>query len=229
MRETHGNAYAPWTEAEEKDLKRRHHEGETVDAIAASLGRKPGAIRSRLGPAPLCRSRSRPMRASSSDMMQKPDVDHIDGLSPGHLHRAEDHLAQPALNGRHGHRDLRLSAAALCAASASPIRRRPGFPSRARRSARWSTGCWRCPKARALYLLAPIVRGRKGEYRKELAEYCRRRAFSGVKIDGKFYEIDESPRARQEAQARYRRGGGPRRGAARSRARAPRRQLRDGA
>ena len=48
MRETHGNAYAPWTEAEEKDLKRRHHEGETVDAIAASLGRKPGAIRSRL-------------------------------------------------------------------------------------------------------------------------------------------------------------------------------------
>jgi hypothetical protein len=48
MRKTHGNAYAPWTEAEEKDLKRRHHEGETVDTIAASLGRKPGAIRSRL-------------------------------------------------------------------------------------------------------------------------------------------------------------------------------------
>ena len=48
MRQTHGNAYAPWTEAEENDLKRRHHGGETVDAIAASLGRKPSAIRSRL-------------------------------------------------------------------------------------------------------------------------------------------------------------------------------------
>jgi ATP-dependent DNA helicase PIF1 len=48
MRQTHGNAYAPWTQAEENDLKRRHDEGETVDAIAASLGRKPGAIRSRL-------------------------------------------------------------------------------------------------------------------------------------------------------------------------------------
>ena len=48
LRETHGKAYAPWTEAEETDLKRRHQAGETVDAIAARLGRKPGAIRSRL-------------------------------------------------------------------------------------------------------------------------------------------------------------------------------------
>jgi hypothetical protein len=48
MRETHGKAYASWTKAEEEDLKRRHHAGETVTAIAARLGRKPGAIRSRL-------------------------------------------------------------------------------------------------------------------------------------------------------------------------------------
>jgi DNA-directed RNA polymerase specialized sigma24 family protein len=48
MRETHAKAYAPWTEAEESDLRRRHHQGETVAAIADRLGRKPGAIRSRL-------------------------------------------------------------------------------------------------------------------------------------------------------------------------------------
>jgi hypothetical protein len=48
LRESHAQAYAPWTEAEESDLKRRHHAGETVDTIAAQLGRKPGAIRSRL-------------------------------------------------------------------------------------------------------------------------------------------------------------------------------------
>ena len=48
LRETHAQAYAPWTEEEEGDLKRRHHAGETVDAIAAQLARKPGAIRSRL-------------------------------------------------------------------------------------------------------------------------------------------------------------------------------------
>jgi ATP-dependent DNA helicase PIF1 len=48
LRESHAKAYAPWTEAEETDLKRWHQSGETVDAIAARLGRKPGAIRSRL-------------------------------------------------------------------------------------------------------------------------------------------------------------------------------------
>ena len=47
------------------------------------------------------------------DMMQKPDVDHIAGLSPGDLDRAEDHLEEPALDRRHRHRDLRLPAAAV--------------------------------------------------------------------------------------------------------------------
>jgi hypothetical protein len=48
LRETHAKAYAPWTTAEENDLVLRHHQGQSVDVIAASLGRKPGAIRSRL-------------------------------------------------------------------------------------------------------------------------------------------------------------------------------------
>ena len=48
MRESHAKAYAPWTIAEENDLVLRHGQGASVDAIAASLGRKPGAIRSRL-------------------------------------------------------------------------------------------------------------------------------------------------------------------------------------
>jgi hypothetical protein len=48
LREAHAKAYAPWTTAEENDLALRHSQGETIKAIAASLGRKPGAIRSRL-------------------------------------------------------------------------------------------------------------------------------------------------------------------------------------
>ena len=48
MRESHAKAYAPWTTAEENDLVLRHRQGETIEAIAARLGRKPGAIRSRL-------------------------------------------------------------------------------------------------------------------------------------------------------------------------------------
>ncbi len=48
MRATHAKAYAPWTAVEDADLERRHQHGETVETIAAQLGRKPGAIRSRL-------------------------------------------------------------------------------------------------------------------------------------------------------------------------------------
>ena len=44
-----------------------------------------------------------------------------------------------------------------------------------------------------LYLLSPIVRGRKGEYRKELAELLRA-GFQRVKIDGKLYELDAAPK-----------------------------------
>ncbi|HEX4553554.1 MAG TPA: excinuclease ABC subunit UvrA, partial [Xanthobacteraceae bacterium] len=40
--------------------------------------------------------------------------------------------------------------------------------------------------------LAPVIRGRKGEYRKEIADWMKR-GFQRVKIDGKFYEIEQAP------------------------------------
>src|SRR3546814_18143020 len=48
------------------------------------------------------------------------------------------------------------------------------------------------PEGTRLYLLAPVVRGRKGEYRKELVEW-RKAGFQRVRIDGEFFEIDEAP------------------------------------
>src|SRR3546814_7097713 len=48
------------------------------------------------------------------------------------------------------------------------------------------------PEGTRLYLLAPIVRGRKGEYRKELAD-LQKRGFQRVKIDGTLHEIDAAP------------------------------------
>src|SRR4029434_7467889 len=48
------------------------------------------------------------------------------------------------------------------------------------------------PEGTRLFILAPVVRGRKGEYRKELLEF-QKKGFQRVKIDGKFYEIAESP------------------------------------
>jgi excinuclease ABC subunit A len=49
------------------------------------------------------------------------------------------------------------------------------------------------PEGTRLYLMAPIARGRKGEYRKELAE-LQKRGFQRVKVDGKMLEIDEVPK-----------------------------------
>ena len=48
VRQSHGKAYTPWTEPEEQELRRLHQVGESPGAIAEILGRKPGAIRSRL-------------------------------------------------------------------------------------------------------------------------------------------------------------------------------------
>src|SRR3546814_12147744 len=47
------------------------------------------------------------------------------------------------------------------------------------------------PDGTRLYLLAPVVRGRKGEYRKELAEW-RKAGFQRVRVDGEFFELDEA-------------------------------------
>ena len=48
------------------------------------------------------------------------------------------------------------------------------------------------PEGTRLYLLAPIARGRKGEYRKDFAE-LQKKGFQRVKVDGAFYEIAEAP------------------------------------
>jgi len=48
------------------------------------------------------------------------------------------------------------------------------------------------PKSNTIYLLAPIVRGRKGEYKKEVLNY-KKRGFQKIKVDGKYYEISDFP------------------------------------
>ena len=48
------------------------------------------------------------------------------------------------------------------------------------------------PKSSTIHLLAPIVRGRKGEYKKEILNY-KKRGFQKVKVDGKYYEINDFP------------------------------------
>ena len=123
-------------------------------------------------------------------LMEKPDVDSIEGLSPGDLDRPEDDLAQPALDGRHRDRDLRLPAPALGAD-------RPSALPRVRRADRGPVGRADhrprddpATRAPASWSSAPVVRGRKGEFEK-LLEQFRLEGYSRVRIDGELRRLDE--------------------------------------
>ena len=72
-------------------------------------------------------------------MMEKPDVDSIDGLSPRDLDRSEDDVAKPALDRRHRDRDLRLPAPALRAGRPAALPRLRAADRRASRSTRSSS------------------------------------------------------------------------------------------
>ena len=48
------------------------------------------------------------------------------------------------------------------------------------------------PKNSTIYLLSPIVRGRKGEYKKDILNY-KKRGFQKIKVDGKYYDINDFP------------------------------------
>ena len=123
------------------------------------------------------------------EQMEKPDVDLIDGLSPAICHRAEDHRLEPALDGRHGHRNLRLPAAAV------RQHRRAALPCLRREIASQSLEriidmVMLSPNDERINVLAPIVRGRKGEFKKELAA-LRARGFTKVRVDGQLRSLDE--------------------------------------
>ena len=102
----------------------------------------------RRGPAPLRRVavRLRPP-VPRPDAQARRRLDR--GAVAGDLDRAEDRLAQPALDGRHGHRDLRLPAPAVRARRRAALLRTAASRSRRRRSSRWSTRCSSCRRARA--------------------------------------------------------------------------------
>ena len=96
--------------------------------------------------------------------MDKPDVDFIEGLSPGGLDRPEVDQPQPALDRRHDHRGLRLPAAALRPGRRAAL---PGVRARDREAdarSRSSTRCWRWRRAPGSRCSRPVVRTRKGEF-----------------------------------------------------------------
>src|SRR4029078_2408681 len=80
----------------------------------------------------------------------------------------------------------------LYARAGVPYSPTTGLPIESQPSSQMADGILALPEGTRLYLLAPIVRGRKGEYRKELAE-LQKKGFQRAKVDGKFYDIGSTP------------------------------------
>ena len=125
------------------------------------------------------------------EMMQKPDVDHIEGLSPAISIEQKTTSRNPrstVATVTEIYDYMRL----LWARIGIPYSPATGLPISAQTVSQMVDRVMAMPEGTRLYLLAPVVRGRKGEYRKELAEW-QKAGFTRVRIDGQFYEIDEAP------------------------------------
>jgi excinuclease ABC subunit A len=125
------------------------------------------------------------------EMMQKPDVDQIDGLSPAISIEQKTTSKNPRSTVgtvTEIYDYMRL----LWARVGIPYSPATGLPIESQTVSMMVDRVLALPEGTRLYLLAPVVRGRKGEYRKEFAEYLKK-GFQRIKVDGKFHELAEAP------------------------------------
>ena len=124
-------------------------------------------------------------------LMQKPDVDSIDGLSPAISIEQKTTSKNPrstvgTITELYDY--LRL----LFARIGVPYSPATGLPIEAQTVTQMVDRILELPDQTRLLLLAPLVRGRKGEYKKEFQD-LRKKGFQRVKIDGTIYELEEVP------------------------------------
>jgi excinuclease ABC subunit A len=125
------------------------------------------------------------------EMMQKPDVDQIDGLSPAISIEQKTTSRNPRSTVgtvTEIYDYMRL----LWARIGVPYSPATGLPIESQTVSQMVDRVLALPEGARLYILAPVIRGRKGEYRKEIADWMKR-GFQRLKIDGKFYEIADAP------------------------------------
>ncbi|MFI4999456.1 MAG: excinuclease ABC subunit UvrA [Reyranellales bacterium] len=125
------------------------------------------------------------------ELMQKPDVDSIEGLSPAISIEQKTTSRNPRSTVgtvTEIYDYLRL----LFARVGVPYSPATGLPIESQTVSQMVDRIKSMAAGTRLYLMAPIVRGRKGEYRKELQE-LQKKGFQRVKVDGKLYEIAEAP------------------------------------
>ncbi len=125
------------------------------------------------------------------EMMQKPDVDHIDGLSPAISIEQKTTSRNPRSTVgtvTEIYDYMRL----LWARIGVPTSPATGLPIESQTVSQMVDRISALPEGTRILLLAPVVRGRKGEYKKELQE-LQRKGFARVKIDGALHEMDALP------------------------------------
>jgi excinuclease ABC subunit A len=125
------------------------------------------------------------------EMQQKPDVDLIDGLSPAISIEQKTTSKNPRSTVgtvTEIYDYMRL----LWARVGVPYSPATGLPIESQTVSQMVDRVLALPEGTRLYLLAPMIRGRKGEYRKELAD-LQKRGFQRIKLDGVFFEIADAP------------------------------------
>ena len=126
------------------------------------------------------------------EMMQKPDVEHIEGLSPAISIEQKTTSRNPrstVATVTEIYDYMRL----LWARAGVPYSPATGLPITAQTVSQMVDRVMALPEKTRFFLLAPVVRGRKGEYRKELLEW-QKAGFTRVRVDGEFYDIEETPK-----------------------------------
>ena len=125
------------------------------------------------------------------ELMQKPDVDSIEGLSPAISIEQKTTSRNPRSTVgtvTEIHDYMRL----LWARVGVPYSPATGLPIEAQTVSQMVDRIMAMGDGTRLYILAPIVRGRKGEYKKDLMD-LQKKGFQRVKVDGTLYEIDAVP------------------------------------
>ncbi len=125
------------------------------------------------------------------DMMEKPDVDHISGLSPAISIEQKTTSKNPRSTVgtvTEIYDYMRL----LFARVGTPYSPATGQPIEAQQVQDMVDRVMAMEESTRAYLLAPIVRDRKGEYRKEFLD-LRKQGFQRVKVNGEFHELDDPP------------------------------------
>ncbi|GAA4661910.1 excinuclease ABC subunit UvrA [Bartonella pachyuromydis] len=125
------------------------------------------------------------------EVMQKPDVDRIDGLSPAISIEQKTTSRNPrstvgTVTEIYDYMRLLFARIGI---PHSPV---TGLPIESQTISQMVDQIMDLPEGTRIFIMAPLVRGRKGEYKKELAELLKK-GFQRAKVDGKFYEIPDIP------------------------------------